>query len=563
MNRQHLSDAEQALFSSLRDLQDHAASIWQDREKEGLIALVRALDSVATASYWDQPSSSDRAASQRRLNRAMLRMGTPYALRPLLAAVRDQGDGVPLAPTHHKVAEFSYAYLLSCGQLVFLSRLAALERYGLARTERIGSDHIRIETAGSAPEQALLSSLRRRSNSQDASPRLSAEQWNEIHARMSGYVDVHDRWFIRYENDWEIVMAYREKARSLGQGFLEAEALPDDVRIGDRSFGEWKDACEQALGRVLAHMDFAAMLKEKRPSIALHDVLTIFARREDVEAVWEEAGLSRDRIPPTMRALTLAIEGLDDWERAYETPTSFYVDLGKNFVLLPCFGALNNPYFALFRHLRSTYRKDWDSGVDRREAVFRADLARAFPAPRFMVPLRGYRLYRPDGSMLTDVDAVIVDIETGSVVLAQLKWHDVFGFSLAERESRRRNIGKANEWVERIWSWIDGRSSAEILRELRIEALGSDRPPLLYVIARYAARFAGDRDQDQRASWLGWQEILHAMDSDTVDRDPLSQIPATIHSRQTQFESPATTEMDFHFRGLRVTLQIRVSHDQG
>jgi hypothetical protein len=295
-------------------------------------------------------------------------------------------------------------------------------------------------------------------------------------------------------------MAYREKARSLGQGFLEAEAFPDDVRIGDRSFGEWKDACEQALGRVLAHMDFAAMLKEKRPSIALHDVLTNFARREDVEAVWEEAGLSRDRIPPAMRALTLAIDGLDDWERAYETPTSFYVDLGKNFVLLPCFGALTNPYFALFRHLRSTYRKDWDSCVDRREAVFRGDLARAFPAPRFMVPLRGHRLHRPDGSMLTDVDAVIVDMETCSVVLAQLKWHDVFGFSLAERESRRRNIGKANEWVERIWSWIDGRTSAEILRELRIEAPGSDRPPLLYVIARYAARFAGDRGQDQRAS---------------------------------------------------------------
>ncbi|QKD44907.1 hypothetical protein HF896_15405 [Alicycliphilus denitrificans] len=562
MNRQHLSDAEQALFTSLRDLQDHAASIWQDREKEGLIALVRALDSVATASYWDQSSSSDRAASQRRLNRAMLRMGTPYALRPLLSAVRDQGDGVPLAPTHQKVAEFSYAYLLSCGQLVFLSRLAALERYGLARTERIGSDHIRIEAAGSAPEQALLSSLRRRSNGQDASARLSAEQWKEIHARMRGYVDVHDNWFIRYENDWEIVMAYREKARSLGQGFLEAEALPDDVRIGDRCFGEWKDACEQALGRVLAHMDFAAMLKEKRPSIALHDVLTIFARREDVEAVWEEAGLERDRVPPTMRALTLAIDGLDDWERAYETPTSFYVDLGKNFVLLPCFGALTNPYFALFRHLRSTYRKDWDSGVDRREAVFRADLARAFPAPRFMVPLRGYRLYRLDGSMLTDVDAVIVDMETGSVVLAQLKWHDVFGFSLAERESRRRNIGKANEWVERIWSWVDGRTSAEILRELRIEAPGSDRPPLLYVIARYAARFAGDRGQDQRASWLGWQEILHAMDSDAMDIDPLSQIPTAIHNLQAQFESPATTEMEFQFRGLRVTLQIRVSHDQ-
>ncbi|MFC4299027.1 hypothetical protein ACFO0J_13345 [Castellaniella hirudinis] len=562
MNRQLLSDAEQALFSSLRELQDHAAAVWQDREKEGLIALVRSLDSLTTASYWGQYSLSDGATSQRRLNHAMLCMGAPYALRPLLAAVRDQGDGVPFAPNHQKVAKFSYAYLMSCGQLAFLCRLAMLERYGLAHTKRLGPDHIRIETEGSAPEQALLSSLDRTNKSPVVSPQFSSEQWKHIHARMSRYVDVHNDWFIRYENDWEIVMAYREKAKSLGQNFLEAEALPDDTRIGDRSFGDWKTACEQALGRVLAHMDFAVLLKIKRPSIALHDVLTIFARREDVEAVWEEAGLAKGRILPTMQALTLAIDGLDDWERAYEMPASFYIDFGKNFVLLPCFGALANPYFALFRHLRSTYRRDWDSGVDRREAIFRADLARAFPAPRFMVPLRGQRLYRPDGSILTDIDAVIIDMETGSVVLTQLKWHDVFGFSLAERDSRRRNIGKANEWVERIWSWVDGRSSAEILRELRINAPGSARPPFLYVIARYAARFAGDHDQDRRASWLSWQEILHAVDSDTMDVDPLAQIPEAIHSRQTRFESPATTEMNFQFRSLRVTLQIKVSSDQ-
>lgn len=52
------------------------------------------------------------------------------------------------------------------------------------------------------------------------------------------------------------------------------------------------------------------------------------------------------------------------------------------------------------------------------------------------------------------------------------------------------------------------------------------------------------------------------MDSDAMDIDPLSQIPTAIHNLQSQFESPATTEMDFQFRGLRVTLQIRVSLDQ-
>lgn len=559
-NSHQVSDAEQALTSCLQAFQRHVARIWKGREKEALIALVRALDSIAAASYWERSSPTDVATDGGGRNRATLLMGAAHALRPFLSAVKGQGGGAPFGPSHPEIAQFSYSYLFLCGKLAFLRRMAALEHYGLASTKRLSHGEIRIETTSSSPEQAFLSAFRKmsRSRREHDQRQITENQWKEIHARMSRYVDTQNGWFIRYDNDWEIVSAYREQARRFAQGFPEAEALPNNIIIFDRSFGEWKEACEQALGRILAHMDFAALLKEKEPGIALANVLTIFARREDVEAVWKEAGLSRERVRPTMQALTLEIDGVDDWERAYETPSTFYVDLGRDFVLLPCFGAISNPYFALFRHLRQTYRKDWDRGVDRREAVFRSDLAKAFPGPRFMVPPRGYRLRRSDGSLMTDVDAIIIDTERGVVVLAQLKWHDVFGFSLAERESRRRNIIKANEWVERVSGWVNGRSSADVLRELRIQAQGSDRPPLLYVVARYAARFSGEHRQDPRASWLGWPEILHAVEDDALAADPLSRIPAAVLAHQRQFESPSTTETHFQFPGLKVTLQTAV-----
>jgi hypothetical protein len=535
--------------------------MWKDREKEALIALVRALDYVAAASLWNLDARAERSTFKARTGSAFALMGAGAALRPFLSAVRGMPGGVPWGPSQLEVQRFAYSYLHACGELTFLRRMAALERYGLASIERQGPGRFRIETLGSAPEQALMAAtrdLRARLPELKERSRTDAE-WSQIHARMARYVDTPNGWFIQYDNDLEIVSIYRDEAWRFGRSFFEAEALPDDVIIGNRSFGDWKLACEQALGRVLAHMNFARLLQKKVPAINLSDVLTIFARKNDVEDVWEEAGIPKAHIPATMRALTLEIDGLDDWENAFETPTPFHLDLGRDFVLLPCFGALTNPYFALFRHLRQFYRTDWDRGVDRREEVFRADLARLFAEPRFLVPPRGFRLSRKDGSLLTDIDAIIIDRETGSVALVQLKWHDIFGLSLSERESRRRNIAKANEWTARVAEWVEGRSSREVLRQLRIEVSTSDRPPLLYVVARYAARFSGDEGQDTRASWLGWPEMQNAVADEFVASDPLALIPEQVMRHQKKFESPDTEDMTFQFPGLEVTLRMRVS----
>jgi hypothetical protein len=557
MDHGNTSDTEHALASCLEHFQQRAATIWKDREKEALIALARALDCTAASIHWNEAVDGAPAEMEQGLRRAMFLLGSAPAMRPLLLAVKDQGGGVPLGPSHADAACFAYSYLDACGTLVFLRRMAALERLGLASARQVSSGHYQIDVHPGPPEQALLQSMR--SQPRDGRVIGSPRRWERLHSRMRRYVDSPDGWFIRYDNDWEIVMAYREEARLHGQGYLEAEALPDDVTIGDRTFGEWKEACDQAVGRILAHMDFAALLHKKNPSIAMENILTIFARRDDVGSVWMEAGLPREQVSPTMQALTLGFDGLDDWERAFEVPTPFYIDLGRDFVLLPCFGALTNPYFALFRHLRQAYKLDWDRAVDRREAIFRSDLGTIFPASRFMIPDHGFKLRRPDGSVITDIDAVILDKETGDLALVQLKWHDVFGFSLGERESRRKNMAKANEWVDRVSAWADNRSSRELLHALGLKAEASQRPPLLYVVARYAARFSGGHVQDPRASWLGWPEMKMASNGDQGGTSPLSQIPAWIAAHQRQFEQHGTKNMDFQFPNLKVTLQLPFS----
>lgn len=556
-SNRYRTDAELAIARQLGEFQEKAAKMWRGHEKEAVIALIRALDTSAVIRLQAVDTSDDDAASGHLPHRIMT-LGAAAALRPFLAKIGEQPKGVPWGPMRPDVARFAYSYLRCCGQLTHLSRMAALERHGLATTSFASTHHVIIRVPNSAPEFSLQHSIRATSSralSESKDSALRDPEWKRLRKRMKSYVDAPGGWFIRYDNDQEIVSTYLTRARRYGSGYLEAEALPEDIKIGDRTFGEWTHACDQALGRILCHIDFVGLLQEKRPKVDASNVLTLFARRHDIDEVWQEAGLSAAQVSPTMQALTLDSENLDDWEKAHEVPCALYVDLGKDHVLLPCFGTLTNPYFALFRHLRSTYKHDWDRGVDRREAIFRSDLAKAFPEPDFLVPSHGFQLRRADGSKLTDVDAVVLDRRHGTLVLVQLKWHDAFGLSLPERESRRRNITKANEWTERVISWVDGRTSSQLAKALGLDAKASDSPPLLYVVARYAARFTGESGQDPRASWLGWPEIMHVLHHNP-GVDILSQIPRLVLEQQARFTLKEEQLFEFRFPELSVDLHI-------
>lgn len=548
------SDVESALARELETLQKRMADFWSGHEKEALIMLVRLLDATTISdTYFKRPISPEREEAH-----AYIKKGAAAALRPFLAAVKGESGGVPWGPIPMQFVQHSLSYLEQCGRLTHLRRMACLERYGLASTSIPAPNEVLIKIPNSSTELAArfaADALDERSPTLARSRPFSEKHWGRIHGRMKRYVGTELEWFIRYSNDLEIVEAYHKLAAHSSIGLPEGEAFPADVVIGDRSFGKWKEACNRALGRILTHIDFCHFLSENNPSSKPHDLYTLYVRRDDLEDIWHEAGQEFSHIKPTMEALTLSIDNLDDYENSFEMPCPFYVDLGRYFVLIPCFEALTNSYLALFRHLRSEYKPDWDRGVDKREEVFRADLRSAFPEPYFFIPLRGYVLRRTDGSAITDIDAVVIDQRCGTLVLVQLKWHDVFGYSLTERESRRKNIAKANEWIDRVTSWVAGRSSADISQALGINVEASTNPPLLFVLARYTARFSGEINQDRRAAWMGWAEVRNAIESAT-NFPPISDIPHLVAAHEAQFTSLEEAKFTHRFRGLTAHLHI-------
>ncbi|WP_156420561.1 MULTISPECIES: hypothetical protein [unclassified Sphingopyxis] len=483
---------------------------WLGYERELLISLVRALDVAAyTNRYARRPDTTH----------AWLRLrGAATSLRPLLGAVRGMPGTIPWFPSNPNLSAAFDNHLLNCGRFAVAIRWAAMERYGIATARVLASDRIAIEFLPNDEEMAetALGHAAKNRSREDARalfPNLSGEL-PEVRRRLRRYGKAAMGWFIGYDNDDFLIGHYRSQARIEAAGIIEAEALPPTGVIGGRPFGEWTEASTNALGTVLHHIDAAGMLHRRKPKLDMRNLMTVYARRGDILDVLEERGDDAARARQLMEGLTLDADGAAYSEARHEIPLPYYIDAGEDFVLLPMFGGFLNPHAGLLEHLRRNYRRDWDSIVDGRENIFRSELRQLLPEPRYMVLGTGLKLRRKDGSTLTDADAVVLDHETGDVVFVQLKWYDVYGFSLAERESRRVNLlTKGNEWVAKVHAWIDGRTSAEIAK-----AYGwgeaSDAVPRMLVMARHSSRFAGEGRYDARASWTSWHSLTEAV------RDP-------------------------------------------
>jgi hypothetical protein len=499
----------------LAEVQSSAACSYVGHERLAITEIFRCLDMCAFA-FRMAPNRAHLVARDR--VRHWMLMGAAAALKPLLAEVAHSEGPMPWGPSTPRWTEAIEAYVLRCGQLSWLHRLVGLERYGLSRTQVVNAGHMRIEVASDE-----LESADREAQAWHAGLRLDAAGLEEPPARgqlkrLRRRLDKNSGtdmggWFIRYSGDDSVMQRSLRRVKELEPLWLEAEALPDTAVIGGKTFREWKDACCVAAARVLHHIEFATRLSATHREVDLRNLLTMFIRRSDVLSVWHESGYEPPWADAVTRAMTLdhatAALVLDH----HDTPYSFYVDMGREFVLAPAMAALMNPFVDVTRHLRSHYGGDWDRAVDSREEVFRADLARLFAGPRFHVLSSGVPLRRADGTDLTDVDAVILDAVSGTLALVQLKWHDVFAHSLRERESRKRNLLAAAEWVGRVSGWVGERSSADIARQLGMKtpSAGADHKPVILVLTRNMARFSGSHTYDSRSAWLSWPELVRSV----------------------------------------------------
>ncbi len=533
-----------------------SSDAWRGQEREFLIELVRSLDEAAFA-FRMAPNSAELV--QHDLARHHILLGAATALRPFIDALRDDEGGVPWAPTSSERRELADQHLINCGQLAVIQRMTALERYGLARATFPADDRLILDVISDEEDVAdrdadFWLGARARSKLSTIEKRMASLK-DQAAARIDQYAYVDNGWFLGYDPDEEMISYHRDFATIYSTGIAEGDALPEESILGERSFSEWNESSVTAYGRVLHHIACATRLRATNQSLDLRNLLTVFARKEDILGVWQQSGETQKWAERIMSGLTLDSEAAAASERDHEIPLPYYIDFGKHFVLLPIFGGLMNAYAGLTWHLRRTYRRDWDKAVDGREIVFRRNLREIFREQRYAVPDRSFVLRRADGSQLTDIDAVLIDKHTGRLALLQLKWLDIYGRSLAARNSRRVNLLKANDWVRRISDWVASRSSVDVGAALGINAT-SFLPPSILVVARHAARFSGENAYDQRAFWVSWPNLAK-LATDFPDADILELLAAKEQQRpSTDARAAAGSKDPVFYRLPGLTVEV-------
>lgn len=534
------------------------------RECEAITEIFRTLDLCAYA-FRMAPNRLDLVKLD--VARHVMLMGAAPALQPLLAKVGSFSGSMPWRPSHAPFTDYMNDYLWRCGALHSLHRLASLERYGLSRVRVERDRRIVIEVESSGAEAADRASehwwIVRQLEAAGALEPLSAAQMERIRQRLDERCSTADGWYINYSLDEELLDRSLRRLRQLEPSWPEASALPDEAVVGGRTFRQWKDACCFAAAQGLSHLEFCTRLRTTQKGVGLRNLMTRCRARGEVAQEWHARGYEPLWADMAMRSLALDEMSSQGWISRYDTPFPFYVSLGPDFVLAPSMSALMNPFVGMVRHLREQYRRDWDKAVSAREDRLRKEIAALLPAPRFKVSTSGVELKRPDGSILTDIDAAIMDRLHGTVALLQIKWHDVFSRSLRERESRRLNMLGAKDWIEKVHGWVADRDSAAVAHAIGFKNLsaGQSGPPVLVVMTRHAARFSGEASADPRSAWASWPEFARSVRECSPDADVL-RIVANQHTPseypvvEVPSDGPASTT-HYDFDGVEFAVVVR------
>lgn len=442
------------------------------------------------------------------------------------------GPGAVWARTNADRSQWASALLYRSGLIVHTTRLIDLVRYDLATVDLTPSGAIRFEIFAADLEaidrQAVVWFTQHLQRTYRPVLRKLSPQGNHwLKIELERRVERDPMFDIRYSSSRELEEFFEAQAIIKSQGLPSNDSLPDDSKIGPFTFGQCRTATITGIARCLKHAAFVDTLVSRPNPPNSRDVMTIFAFDHELVEQWGSLlGLDRANALIMLDLMGLSAADIPHINRLPDCPQALLIRGGDQCWYKPVFGGLNNPFTWVTRKLKRTFRSDWDRAVNAREAAFRDDLRALFPEPRFYMPDKPRRLRR-SGRTITDIDAAVLDRTTGTFAVFQLKWHDAFENSLAERASRQKNATvEGNAWVDVVSRYCEGLSGTDRALLMGIGPREATRATAmhLFVLTRNAAKFSGGDARDSRAAWISWYDLMRHCHIARRAADPISRV---------------------------------------
>ena len=329
-----------------------------------------------------------------------------------------------------------------------------------------------------------------------------------IKERMKHLCFVWNECFIGYDGDQEVENYFNDLAYLDSINDSEGDMYPNDALFNNVSYGTFVNSIVDLRGYAIKHIYFFDVLKKDHPELLTENLFYLIKTKDELlKLIKENGSLSEQQSGEVLNILSLSSLNRELFSNTQASCVPL-IRISANQYIHSCAGSLYRPFSFMLDNLALLYPKACSSNRMKREGMFRRQLYDMLT--EFQCIDRQIVITK-NGQRLTDIDATIIDRETGEIGLFQLKWQDHTSLSPKSLMSKSRNY--TNEvigWIEKITDWIENSSEAEIASLFGVKARFIDKSKIyLFALGREHGNYSGTAPNTPNCAWVQWYHFLN------------------------------------------------------
>lgn len=317
---------------------------------------------------------------------------------------------------------------------------------------------------------------------------------------------------------------------------IDDAGIHDDTVLGSITGHALRGVVFAITSFYLKHIRFVDVAKRHHPEINYAMSLTIWKPKDDlVQSIALLPGMSEAIASAAIDLLTVKA-GDEPYFRSEVTPyMPMLIEIADGYLLSPVSSIFRNPFHGIRMLHEARDSKAAVKLLEHRERWMIDDLYHLFLGARYIC-MEGPTKLRRGSSVVTDIDAAVLDTLTGTLGLFQMKWQDFNSNDVGKQRSRARNfVEKVDAWALAVEGWIAEFGTDLLLRNLRMRFPDGVSQVRLFAIGRSAARFQsyGCVSQVPAVAAATWRQFTRVRYETGPSDNVLFDMHATIQGEQS------------------------------
>lgn len=515
-------------FLNALDLEEakHHEKLAQDRAGILLRASINEFDW-----YHHNFAAQDSPTTEEAEHYYFCRLGLVRSIRLAYQAVDRYTYPVVTFARRSDISLAALELLGAIGMIEHGRRVAHIAKTGLGQVHQVDGRTFRIVLPSAIVDEehheralfAYYSSEHKRIFDSAFSRVLTEETIRSIASKLDELVYVYRDKFIGYNahpllDDYFFGLAHSGIWRQ--EGF---DTFHFATEFGGIPFHKYILATTFFVSLAMKHRGFCGALVKKAPHIRLENIITVSAEWRDLMIETAEAlntygtrfeGYTHTSVEDAesiASVLSLSRDNVGMVNRPH-SPLPYLIRTSDSGVVKLLAGADAEPIQFLLHSLRHHFPREYDRNQQQRERSFRRAIERVlngcFPGLEFRNNIK----IRQGGKTLTDIDLAVIDPVTGSIILCQLKYQDLYGADILSGASRRRHLKSGTrDWLHVVHEWHKRIGVTGLRSSLRLDKKFKFRRVYFLVLSKHFAYPLKDVQTGFPFTYSNWLQLVNVL----------------------------------------------------